>query len=753
MGQTRVGDVWRKRQQCRSFQRLLSKRFGRTLPIIYLLVALDSAHLIAAVQTNTVLSVQRDSSIEALIVALESDEINQWSRATTFLGMRGKDALPALPALIRAIDRPRVRYSALNTLKDLGPVAEPAIPALIKAITAYPDDPSSSWESSQALTRIGAAAVPALKQAAQSTDPQLRIWACAALVKSEGTNSPSLRHLADTLPQSLRAIEMIGPLAGPIVPQIKEAMKRSNSREFVYALATIGPAAEPAMPEVLKALETKDPLGKIDAIRAIRAINAASAKDAVPLLVEALGANNTADAFPAGQQPRIREEAAETLGKIGVAARPAIPALIQALEDSEERVLAKPVTAIKRIDPTNPQALPALILAAHDSSSRVRTSANGALLRAGPVNIEIIRAFIALVRTNAERFHGAGFYNGPSGDIVPTCEAFFHRLGPEQQYAVIDLSGLAKDPRPSVQRIAFVGLSGIGDVPEEFLPALVRELQSPDGYWAETPLEKMGPKAKAAVPQLIAMLEDHRLRDASARILASIGTPGASSAIPVFESLIKNETDMEITLWQALLKLDPHSKAAIEGLEKFVTRPQKGQFDTFQILEAHGLLIQSSHDVESHARYLLSRTKDPEERIGACAVKILLEAHPQNEIRTLGLDRAFQLIETAKDGWSIEVVAQGLFDMGPDDTAYVPHLLRAIGRTRHDGRVQALKSFIVALGQIGPGAREALPELKSLTHYRIQQVHEIDEISDSLEFAAGTIRKSAEEAIRKIEKQ
>ena len=424
-------------------------------------------------------TIDRHSSIEDLIAALESDEINQWSRATTFLGLRGKDAKAAVPALVKAIERPAVRYSALCALREIGPSAHEAIPALVKTLPVFPE----CWEASQALANIGPAAVPALQQAAESDDPRQKIWATAALVKGEGTNSPRLRILASMLQgreqiasEALRSIEMLGPLAATIVPDLKEAMKVSTvpQRNFVHALGRIGKAAESAMPEVLEVLAKRDVRGRLDAVRAVKWINGPSAKSAVPLLINELQGTNSPDAFSTTLQRVVREEAAETLGVIGADARPAIPALVSALKDPEERVRANAVTALVRIEPANPQALPGLIEAMRDPSSRVRYVANAALLKVGPVNLEVIRGFIRLVRDNAERFRNfaedglAGSFDGdgPSDGVVSTSESFFSRLGPDQRYAAADLRELARDSHPGVRRLALNALKRIGEVPE-----------------------------------------------------------------------------------------------------------------------------------------------------------------------------------------------------------------------------------------------------------------------------------------------
>jgi HEAT repeat protein len=716
---------------------------------------------IVAVDDKAGLTIGPNSPIADLISGLESENINQWSRATTFLGMRTNEARLAVPALVKAIGRPRVRYSALYALKELGPSAEEAIPMLLRAITDFPDEPSCRWVASQALANIGSAAVPALNRAAASRDPMLKVWTCAALVKSEGSNSLSLRYLADTIvmqdwiaSEALQAIKMIGPLAAPILPQLMEAMNHSRipRKEFVEAFARIGKDAESAMPEVLEALGTTDALAKIEAIRAVKAINGPSARKAVPLLIKILDQSHliTAfqDPFTVSQQPRIREEAAEALGKIGPEASAAVPALIGTLGDPEERVRANAISTIKRIDPTNAQAQPWLISAMSDPSFRVQNAANAALLKAGPVNREVIRAFIEAVRRNANHFAANEWYSGPSDNIVPVANSFFYRLGPEHRYAVPDLAEMARDPHPGVQRIAFTGLTRIGEVPKEFVPTLLKQLEH---YWAWNALKKMGPDATAAVPSLVTLLNEKRQRHAAADILASIGRPAADPAIPVFERLISEMQFPEIHVCEALRKLDPVSKVALDGFQKIAAVGEEGQPKAFEILEANARLVQGRRDPEIHLRYLSEQVNNADQRICAYAVNLVLECKAQDPTRKAALDRLFTLFETAKDEWAIEVAARGLAFLGPNDKSYTARLIRMISVLPRTERFRACASAIEGLGNIGPEAREALPELKRLLNYKALRNPSFEDHDSSLESGTIIVRKAAGDAIRKIE--
>ena len=571
--------------------------------------------------------IQQDAPTEDLIKALESDNINQWSRATDFLNQRGEKARPAVPALIKALDRPQVRGSAMYALQGIGPAATEAIPAMIKLLEDQPEAQGSGGGPAETLVKIGAAAVPALKEAARPVvnpgDREIarRLWSCAALVKLGETDPAYLRYIGDVMQskhpffcyKGLQAVQTVGPKAAALTPELKRMMtepqfqqQESIKRAIITALLRIGPAASEALPEVISALDAKDSLARIEAIRAVRAIDGEKAQAAIPQLIQALQANDKSDAFVSQQQPRVRAEAAETLRAMGQAARPAMPELIKLLDDPDEWARANAVQAISNIDPTDPQALAGLIVAMRDPEGRVSRAANIALLKTGPVNIEVIRAFIRAVRENAGRFSISGDRTGFVSDIVNASEGFFSQLGPEHRYAVPDLADLARDPHPGVQRLAFQALANIGEVPADLMPTLIASAQENEGYWAAgVVLRKLGPKAAPAAPAMLKILqtENDPRRITALDVLVAIGRPAADPAIPLIEQALQKYSIPPAYLCEALLNLDPGSQAALDGLEKLVANPPKG--DIYDIPQAHALLLKHGRNAPEHLEALL----------------------------------------------------------------------------------------------------------------------------------------------------
>ncbi|MFQ5796483.1 MAG: HEAT repeat domain-containing protein [Candidatus Bipolaricaulia bacterium] len=221
----------------------------------------------------------------------------------------------------------RVRFAAAKALGEMGLDAQDAIPALVEALgdeVVY-----VRYGVTVALGGIGSAAVPALANALQNEDKLVRFHAAAALV-------------------------MIGPDARDAIPSLTEALRdESEGVRFTsaFVLGKIGPDAHDAVPGLIEVLR-----GDVDWRVRLRAAWALAEigpdamgpdtwdtvlQDAIPPLIEVLE-NMAAPAI-------MRQDAAFALGKIGPAAKDAIPALIEAVQDPDAEVRSAAVEALKKI--------------------------------------------------------------------------------------------------------------------------------------------------------------------------------------------------------------------------------------------------------------------------------------------------------------------------------------------------------------------------------------------------------------------
>lgn len=192
----------------------------------------------------------------------------------------------------------------------------------------------------------------------------------------------------------------------------------------------------------------------------------------------------------------VRVTAADLLGELGPAAADAIPALINALSDTDATVRSRAAEALGAVGPGNPQVVGALT--AQLKTADARSAARG-LARCGAAALTATDALIALldnadpdIRWNAER---------TLGKIRATA-------------AIPRLVSLLNDPDDQVREHA---AEALGDI---------------------------GPEAASTVPALIASLKDKyvKVRRDAARSLGQIGS-GAQAAIPALQALVKDDSE------------------------------------------------------------------------------------------------------------------------------------------------------------------------------------------------------------------
>jgi HEAT repeat protein len=278
-------------------------------------------------------------------------------------------------------------------------------------------------------------------------------------------------------------------------------------------------------------------------------------------------------------------------------------------------------------------------------------------------------------------------------------------------------------------------------------------------------LRKLGPKAKAAVPELIKMLGDKRKRFSAASVLEAIG-PQAREAIPALQDCLGDRS--RVTFARALLAINPKSEKAIQQL----VRVAESAYVTGQWTEqpdAHYLLVKYGHEANRHLQSLIDalenhnsrirlsaaaylgnlgakaneaaeslgkalKDDDPEVRAMVARAILLISVKPSE--RKVACNILFDLLDgkdfTSHDGLFMAQVraAEALTSFGPLEEWTVPLLIAKV----QDGSIRTRMAAIKAFGNIGPGAKEAIPYLKRLLKAEDWQ-----------------IRHSAAQAIEKID--
>ena len=365
-------------------------------------------------------------------------------------------------------------------------------------------------------------------------------------------------------------------------------------RQAVWALGCFGPEAKAAVPDLIELVQRGQ--FEDEAIGALIAIEA-HPELAVPRLIEtyvkegcrhrtamgAIGFNaGTEDALvhiggpavPAlinilnGQDRDMRVCAAAALGRIGLAARPAIPDLIQAASSPEKDYLARilrrhAVIALGQIGPEARAIAPTL-------KRWLEGEPQGNLGWPGPEQPDVVTTLTRI-----------GF---------PPVSMLVHRLleddsrrsawelaglGSNAREAIPALRGALTDKRLPARVYAAIALVGIDPNSVETVPVLTEALNHPDeeipDSWVINALATLGPKARVALPALIGLAGkecDQDLCKAIVRI-----DPDGKACIPTLISVLKNE-DYQLVHVAAdcLGLLGPRAKDAIPALAASLTR-------------------------------------------------------------------------------------------------------------------------------------------------------------------------------------
>ncbi len=211
-------------------------------------------------------------------------------------------------------------------------------------------------------------------------------------------------------------------------------------------------------------------------------------------------------------------------------------------------------------------------------------------------------------------------------------------------------------------------------------------------------LTALGPAAKPAVPALAQALADSsaELRWRAARTLAAIG-PGASDAVPaLIVALNDSETLVRAQVAHALRKIGVSTPEVATALATHIIDPSEQV--RREVLKA---LLSLPPNPEITRPALIKALQSADPTMAAAAVQTFAEA---------GAAVVPRLIEGLKHNESQYWACLALGEIGPPAKDAVPALTDLLAGDRPDVVLQAL----VALGQIGPDAESAVPQIIGL---------------------------------------
>ncbi len=250
------------------------------------------------------------------------------------------------------------------------------------------------------------------------------------------------------------------------------------------------------------------------------------AECAVPILV---------GLYARSRDPVFRERVSEVLGKIGPAARTAVPTLIQGLADTNSAVREAAASALWQIRSEPTLVVPALMKALSDPSQTVRTEAMGGLAVLGTNARPAIPLFLQLAsdpdeNIRSEAMDALRLTRGEPQLVVPVLTNALNDsnsfvrgraafalsvFGTNARPAIPKLLRMAVETNNTVRDLAVVALAEVGSEPEIVVPALVKALSDP-GEWiranAAEGLGNFSTNARAAIPALIELYVQEQQR-------------------------------------------------------------------------------------------------------------------------------------------------------------------------------------------------------------------------------------------------
>lgn len=353
-------------------------------------------------------------------------------------------------------------------------------------------------------------------------------------------------------------------------------------------------------------------------------------------------------ALKSGDQP-AKLSAIDSIGQQGEKAAAAVPALTELLKDHSPEVRAHAVKALGEIGQEAKPAVPALAALIADKDENVRRMVIGAL----------------------------------------------RRIRPGPQVGIPLFIKIMDDPDPAVKIRAMQALSSAGKDAVPFLISALKDEKA--AYWACLILDKIGPDAEQAVPELTQLVNSKRpeLSREAILSLAAIGKP-AAPAIPQLVKAMDNDLDREPAVY-ALGQIGISPGSAESKIRSYTNSPDK----TLGIVSIWTLARFHPEDVKLQGEAvtkLFEGLKNDEPAVRILSAKALAALRPGPAITLPIMDKAL----AGADEKVVHGALDALATLGP---AAIPSLIEA---TKYE-KVRPYAIYI--LGQNGPAAKSAVDTL------------------------------------------
>jgi HEAT repeat protein len=448
----------------------------------------------------------------------------------------GEKAIPALANLVKHTN-PLVRTCAARAIGNIGPMAKAAVPALKAALTDRFVE--VALEAACSLCRLNDSTADAV-----------------SLVKNAiETGTMSVPAAA------IEAIPRMGDAARDLLPLALSKLDDANpaTRFAVVSLVGTLPATEAvkAVPAVAKRSTDPEPEVRRRVGATLERLGATAASAAATL-----GA-----ALPSETDEVARNQFVDALLAMGVAAKPAVPALLPLMTDGNtpQTTRLKLISAVALADPASAEVAMQLIAIANGTDMFARRVAVLALANLKPMPADAVATLVRLAKTDA------------SQSIRVAAMKALALAGVKAKAARADVAKIAAGDNPAPAAWGKVALAAMdGDITKA--AALVRAGLS-DRFvvarivYAEA-LALVGPTA-TDVPALVAMLrEKHEgAKEAAAVALGLVGS-GAKDAVPALVEILDDRSgEVRAAVADALGRIGPVAAVAVPKLRETLRDP------------------------------------------------------------------------------------------------------------------------------------------------------------------------------------
>lgn len=539
---------------------------------------------------------------EKLEPLLTSDDESLREHAATVMGRCGQADDKSLPLLATALTREdwQLQGGAQSALRELGPRAAALVPQLLELLDS--DNVELRQRAAPALIAVGADR-PQVGEALVAALDEPQRYPRNALASLIGENlwpgvQPRLiasldSDKPDQVLGALKALESVGKPAKQAGAKVRGLLGSDDRRvatSAAIALTAIDPAANEATPVLLAALQPPGDAEGADE-------DADSQDDLRGEAVEALGRLDEPGGEVVDRLVALLDDddlqyfAFSSLGHLGPAAKSAVPALVARLDRRGE--FERVASVLGRIGQEAGEAAPKLIAALEAGGNKFQSAA-AALAEMGPAGapaVEPLRKMLhdEMMRDMAARALGSFEQRaapavddliGLLADADPTMRdsAAGALGGIGDARAVEPLLALLDDPEPYVRRGAVYALGRLGKRGDVVAPALIALVDSDDASLRDTALSSLGSfpeQIDLVLPTLTAALAADETRWEAARSIEKLG-PAAKEAVPqLVEALADPANEYQQAVAEALGAIGPDAKAAAPALTKLLDHEDK----------------------------------------------------------------------------------------------------------------------------------------------------------------------------------